>query len=153
MTNNTPQPNANIRRRTLAKLPIITDFFGQGSALITAWSEVLVLPAPLGGLELVCGRIYGFRRRCAALGVRCIWRARTFLADSRVLFIPSNQPRAGGESWVRVRTAPSTKRIRERRQSMPALPPKAPRLSPTGTSAKGQSRTALSDQCNRTCRI
>src|ERR1700722_1050886 len=26
MTNNTPQTNANIRHRTLAKLPIITDF-------------------------------------------------------------------------------------------------------------------------------
>ena len=46
MTNETPQPNANIRQRTCAKMPVFIDFSGEVSALITAWLEVRVLPGP-----------------------------------------------------------------------------------------------------------
>jgi hypothetical protein len=46
MTNETPQPNVNERYRTSAKMPIFIDLSGEGTALITAWLEVRVLPGP-----------------------------------------------------------------------------------------------------------
>jgi hypothetical protein len=46
MTNETPQPNANIRRQSCKGITVFVDFSGEGSALITAWLEVRVLPGP-----------------------------------------------------------------------------------------------------------
>ena len=46
ITNETPQPNENKRRRTVAELPIIAELSGAVTALITAWLEVRVLPGP-----------------------------------------------------------------------------------------------------------
>jgi len=39
MTNETPQPNANIRRQSCMEITVFIDFFGEGGALITAWFE------------------------------------------------------------------------------------------------------------------
>src|SRR5271165_6867678 len=46
MTNETPQPNANVRRQSCMEITVFIDFSGEGSALITAWLEVRVLPGP-----------------------------------------------------------------------------------------------------------
>jgi hypothetical protein len=42
MTNETPQPDANIHRQSCVKITVFVDFSGEGGALITAWLEVPV---------------------------------------------------------------------------------------------------------------
>jgi len=45
MTNETPQPNANIHRQSRMEITAFVDLSGEGSAaLITAWLKVRVLP-------------------------------------------------------------------------------------------------------------
>jgi hypothetical protein len=46
ITNETPLPNANTRRRLSTEMTVFIDFSGAVSALITAWLEVRVLPGP-----------------------------------------------------------------------------------------------------------
>jgi hypothetical protein len=39
MTNETPQPNTDIRRQSCMEIPVFIDFSGEDSALITVWLE------------------------------------------------------------------------------------------------------------------
>jgi hypothetical protein len=48
MTNETPQPNTNIRRQLCTEMTAFIDFSGEGSALITGGSRVAKSPQAVG---------------------------------------------------------------------------------------------------------